>query len=378
MRSVSSKSFACNTRHYPRSRQILCPPIDRAHPHPRPRSPLCSSLCSSKPSATPNRHHRINIQLQNSFGTSLAVACLILGCLTLYNFNSGEPIPEVNEVPVTADRASHLIQPNFPDFPDFDAMPVQQGYRGNLTAEQETKLRELWTVTLRVFGVEDHHKPDGVAETPDTASEADVSLNNHEKTKKKRMSIFRKKDKNRDSLDSLAEGSADDKYGQVKEFHDILESTSAESLRKAFWDMVKADHPDALLLRFLRARKWNVDKALVMLIATMKWRAVEMHVDDDVMMHGEGGALEDSRSSNSATKKEGEDFLAQLRLGKSFLHGVDKEGRPLCVVRVRLHRQGEQSERSLERYTVYVIETARLVLRSPVETAVSSSLKTEY
>lgn len=254
---------------------------------------------------------------------------------------------------------------------DFSAMPVQPGYRGNLTAEQEKKLRDLWIVALKVFGIEDHNQPDGAIETPDTASEADVALSNREKKRgKKRGSLFKRKDKDKDSNDIISTGTPEDKYGQVKEFHDVLETTPAESLRKAFWGMVKADHPDALLLRFLRARKWDVDRALVMLISTMKWRASEMHVDDDIIKHGEGGALEDSKSTDSATKKEGDDFLAQLRMGKSFLHGIDKQGRPLCIVRVRLHRQGEQSERSLEKYTVFVIETARLLLKRPVETAV--------
>ena len=102
-----------------------------------------------------------------------------------------------------------------------------------------------------------------------------------------------------------------------------------------------------------------------------------MHVDDDVMLNGEGGALKDSESDSRAARKEGENFLAQLRLGKSFLHGIDKDGRPLCIVRARLHKQGEQSEKSLERYTVYIIETARLLLRAPVETAVCSLSSTD-
>jgi len=118
-----------------------------------------------------------------------------------------------------------------------------------------------------------------------------------------------------------------------------------------------------------------VEKALVMLISTMHWRSQEMHVDDDVIKRGEGGAAEDAKSSDHGVKKEGEDFLAQVRLGKSYLHGIDKEGRPMCFVRVRLHKAGEQSEASLERYTVYVIETARLVLSPPVDTAVRSTLE---
>lgn len=137
--------------------------------------------------------------------------------------------------------------------------------------------------------------------------------------------------------------------------------------------MVKSDNPDGLLLRFLRARKWDIDKALVMMVSTMQWRAKEMHVDDSIVRDGEAAALDASASSDAAIKKEGEDFMAQLRLGKSYLHGTDKEGRPMCTVRVRLHKQGEQSEKSLERFTVHVLETARLLLVAPVDTAVGIS-----
>ena len=164
---------------------------------------------------------------------------------------------------------------------------------------------------------------------------------------------------------------SDDKYGQTKEFHEALASLKPSDLRTAFWSMVKHDHPDGLLLRFLRARKWDVEKALVMLVSTMHWRLQEMHVDDDVVRRGEAGALEDSKKGEKEVKKDGEGFIEQLRIGKSFLHGTDKEGRPVCVVKARLHHAGEQSETSLERYTVAVIETARLLLVPPIDTAVS-------
>ncbi|TVY46640.1 CRAL-TRIO domain-containing protein, partial [Lachnellula occidentalis] len=246
------------------------------------------------------------------------------------------------------------------------------GRVGNLTSEQEVKLKEFWVATLQVFGVmdQDADPVPAVSARSDTAS----SL---KKPKKKRFGMLRRNhDGDADSIASTDSGSKtpiaaadDDKYGQTKEFHDAIASLSPESLRAAFWSMVKHDHPDALLLRFLRARKWDVEKALVMMISTMRWRASDLHVDDDIMKNGELGSLEDANGNDAIRQKLGEGFLAQMRLGKSFLHGLDKGGRPMCFVRVRLHKQGEQSEESLERYTVFTIETARMLLAPPADTA---------
>jgi hypothetical protein len=271
---------------------------------------------------------------------------------------------------------------SLPETPAYSEMPIQAGHLGNLTAEQEVKLLSLWAITLKTFGVSGPIAAnDAEKETTAAGESADsvLTADPEKEKKKKRIPMFsRKHDKEKtgsgvdNGASSPGLSAADgDKYGQAKGFHDIIEKQTPEELRTAFWTMVKCDHPDALLLRFLRARKWDVEKALIMLISTMHWRSAEMLVDEDVIKRGEGGAQEDSKSSDKAVKKEGDDFLEQLRLGKSFLHGMDKEGRPLCIVRVRLHKPGEQTEKSMERYTVYVIETARLVLRPPVDTAVS-------
>jgi hypothetical protein len=271
------------------------------------------------------------------------------------------------------------------DSPYYTEMPIEQGHLGNLTPEQEIKLRELWAVTLKTFGVENPTRTTDAPALPsgDTSNDTDSIASGRDKKKKSRLSIFGKKNDANGSAGTTHDpnkhgGDEEDKYGQMKEFQQIVTTQSAESLRTAFWDMVKADHPDALLLRFLRARKWNIDRALVMMISTMSWRSKDMHVDDDIVKNGEGGALEDSSSSDKAVSQEGKDFLQQLKLGKSFLHGTDKEGRPLCFVRARLHHGGDQSEKSMERYTVYVIETARLALRTPVETAVSLASHSTY
>jgi hypothetical protein len=281
------------------------------------------------------------------------------------------------------------------------------GRPGNLTPEEEIKLREFWVAVFRVFGVveptpasEAANPANGYVETGETSTRTSIATTEEahartradtvgsEKQKKKRLGLFGRKKTSKTEEEGPATVSepatsgnaaapatgaaAEDKYDQTAQFKQALASQSPESLRTAFWSMVKHDHPDALLLRFLRARKWDVEKALIMLVSTMHWRSEEMHVDDDIMIHGEGSAVDRSKSTDPATKKEAEDFMAQVRMGKSFLHGLDKDGRPICFCRVRLHQKGQQSETSLERYTVYLIETARLLMPPPVDTAVSS------
>jgi hypothetical protein len=59
------------------------------------------------------------------------------------------------------------------------------------------------------------------------------------------------------------------------------------------------------------------------------------------------------------TKDEG--FLTQLRLGKSYLHGVDIHERPICLVRTRLHHSSDQQPEAIERFTVWEMETACVV-----------------
>lgn len=254
---------------------------------------------------------------------------------------------------------------------------IPPGRPGNLTSEQEESLRKLWALVLRICNVGEGELDHDLPHIQARSASSELAT---EKAKKKKPSFFSRRGNiasHTETADSpISEVAAagnpdfDDKYGQNKQFHETIARQSPESIRDTIWSMVKHDDPDALLLRFLRARKWDVDKALVMLISTMNWRAMEMHVDDDIMKHGEAAAVEAETSGDELSKKLGHGFLAQMRMGKSFLHGSDKEGRPICFVRVRLHRQGEHAEEALERNTVYIIETARMLLRPPIDTAV--------
>lgn len=263
------------------------------------------------------------------------------------------------------------------------SMLVQEGRVGNLTAEQNDKLREMWVATLRVFGKTKSAEVDaveaevecGVTKTG-SADTLQVPGSGTNPPIKKRGRLSRMLTRTKSDLSEAGSESSlkmttsqtppsvsdvtddTDKYSQTAEFKEALATQTPQELRDQFWSMVKADHPDGLLLRFLRARKWDVQKALVMMVATMHWRGKEMDVEK-IVQEGELGALENGD----------EQLMSQFRKGKSILHSTDLDGRPVCIVRSRLHRPAEQTPLVMERYTVHVMETCRMMLRGPVDTA---------
>ncbi|KAF9897112.1 hypothetical protein BX616_006164, partial [Lobosporangium transversale] len=91
---------------------------------------------------------------------------------------------------------------------------------------------------------------------------------------------------------------------------------SSAEYHTAFWEFVQSEHPDTTILRFLRARKWNVEKAMEMLILALEWR-ITMGVDEVV------------REGEEALEAKYPGFLDQLKNGKVIFRGHDRQGRPL-------------------------------------------------
>ncbi|KAK6542293.1 hypothetical protein TWF694_006253 [Orbilia ellipsospora] len=155
-------------------------------------------------------------------------------------------------------------------------------------------------------------------------------------------------------LFEVCDGTAVGKFTQTKELKTILDRQTGDELRLAYWQAVKYDNPDALILRFLRARKWDVEKAITMMLTTIHWRSQTMHLEDIVK---KGECLEDAG------------FMHQLRAGKSYIHGRDKENRVVCYVPARLHKPSDQSAESLEQFTVWLMETTRIVHQESADTS---------
>lgn len=247
------------------------------------------------------------------------------------------------------------------------------GFLGNITKAQEASLQTLWSVLLKAAESSLSNEPSNGC-TEEHSSPAPPQ---------RRLSLLGRTQSNV-SEKTITSPSTPYQQNIIKYLGELgagvtesdairqaLAQITPAELRMGVLDFLKHDHPDAVLLRFLRARKWDVPKAFAMLMGAVVWRVKEMHVDEDVMAKGELHAMKQTHNQASKSEqKAGNDFLAQLRMGKSYVHGVDRTGRPIVVVRVRLHKPGAQSEESLERYIVHAIESVRLTLAPPIETAV--------
>jgi hypothetical protein len=192
---------------------------------------------------------------------------------------------------------------------------TDSGTLGNLTSEQELKLQQAWIHLLRLCGTDlegltDRH--------PDRSSQFLQHLN--------------------------------DKIKPATEFQYSL------------WRFIVNDHPDATVLRFLRARKWDVEAAMEMLVSAVNWRE-ETNIDEKIIWTGEGVAL---KTPPSKTENE---FLDQWRSGKSYARGSDRENRPIYVVRVKLHDPKTQGPEAMETYILHSIESLRLLARAPNDRA---------
>ncbi|CDO94331.1 unnamed protein product [Kluyveromyces dobzhanskii CBS 2104] len=140
--------------------------------------------------------------------------------------------------------------------------------------------------------------------------------------------------------------------------HDALKELKPEEIKSNLWSMLRVDYPDNLLLRFLRARKWDTDKTLNMLAYSLRWRLKEAN-PDDVIRRGELGAYEDKKSG----------YIKNIELRKAVIHGYDRLGHPIVYVRPRKHLSSDQTEEEMQQYSLLIIEQARLFLKEPTDAA---------
>ncbi|KAF9912333.1 hypothetical protein BX616_010332 [Lobosporangium transversale] len=229
--------------------------------------------------------------------------------------------------------------------------PPGTGYINCLTPEQKKALKEVWSI---IFSIADS----GEAAVPvemvrEAEQEAQTSSGSQTATTQAaaKAGWFSGNKAAKAEQDAKAAG-----YGSGMAKVTLADlGLSVDKLRPILWDNAMGDHPDSLLLRFIRARKWNVPNALNMLFKAFKWR-----LDEDIPAV--------KYSTDVALNEQYPKFFEQLEMGKFYIHGTDVDNRIVAYLNVRLHHPNDQPAKTLEKLTIYVMECGRVLLEHPVET----------
>lgn len=215
------------------------------------------------------------------------------------------------------------------------------GYLGNLSEVQEFRLKEAYLALLIAIG----------GAPPDTKVGVPFPKNVTEQPVKHSRFSLRPSQSVPVEPYSIAECTT-----ELKAALKGLKPTETQEVWRA---ACRSDHPDSLMLRFLRARKWDTPKALAQFGDTLYWRENGWNIAQ-LLEQGEEYFI---------TEKPDPGFIEQYKSGKVTLHGHDKQGRPLVFIHVAKHDPKAQSEEAMERYTLNIIENARLCLSQDVNTA---------
>lgn len=190
------------------------------------------------------------------------------------------------------------------------ATPSLAGHVGHLDDKQADMLKKLWIKLFDLF------------KQPGDPNSKPAPKKPVEEAPKKSGGFFSRGKKEPETQQEYFIGATTDPQWLSLPLEKAIPLIPGTELRRTFWNMVATDNPDAVCLRFLRARKWDLDAAYNMLINTLRWRLV-MRVDDLIAL-GETGIRDELESHK---KGLGEQFTWNLNSGKACLGGPDKQGR---------------------------------------------------
>ncbi|RKP03436.1 hypothetical protein CXG81DRAFT_17058 [Caulochytrium protostelioides] len=122
------------------------------------------------------------------------------------------------------------------------------------------------------------------------------------------------------------------------------------SLFDVLYHCIDIDHPDSLMLRFLRARKWEVPQAVEMLLDCLVWR---FHFGIAELMRDPEALLPEW----------------ELASGKTYVYGVDKAGRPCFMIHIKHHDKSKSQLIDSQRLCAYQMEVGRLCMTGDSEAA---------
>lgn len=232
---------------------------------------------------------------------------------------------------------------------NIDGEDVLEGYRGNLTPDQQRLLREMYKRLNDLF--EQNKERSEELERmggPNAATQNKPKKDNKGKKDDEAGKDIPKDDKAKEEAK---------KQEEMRDLRAMMDTYGGPYLRRALWEFVKHDNPDSGVLRFLRARKWDIDRALAMLCAALKFR-FEMDVEG-IIRKGEAGIDEPG-------------FLNQFRRGISYIKGnSDYPGEyPIYFIHVARHFTNAQKHETLQKFVLLAMENARQLTTPPYEKAI--------
>ncbi|KXS19710.1 CRAL/TRIO domain-containing protein [Gonapodya prolifera JEL478] len=239
------------------------------------------------------------------------------------------------------------------------------GHVNNLSKDQERSLRRFWARILSELSDKDGDlagysladDDDGApsAKAMRTSSSISATSNVSSGSRNGVGTTDPDEDESDDEFHDALEGpvfTEEDKAGieKTKEFIDPGADATRDQMLQELYYSCGFDDADVMVLRFLRARKWDISKAYIMITNAIKWR-----LKSDVK-----GLLE-----------KGESFIgfSSLEKGKGYyLPVTDKLGRPVVCVHVARHHKNDPLIET-ERFTIWEMETGRQILKYPAEAA---------
>jgi len=221
------------------------------------------------------------------------------------------------------------------------------GHINNLSDEQEEKLKGIWKKFFSLVGDASDGSPADLAASGGAHSKAQHlpsrgGEDNTGVTPKEARDGGADKDKNK------GQASAEE---EARGANELVQEEGGDGLHDGFWQFAAPEDPDALMLRFLRARGWDVEQAFSMLASTIKWRK-DTRVAEDIIAPGEEGLCK-----LPGVKKN-------LESNKCYFHGTDRQGCPVIYARAKTHKASTQTNEEMLKYIVYQMETSRTLIPS--------------
>ncbi|EGW30555.1 uncharacterized protein SPAPADRAFT_157743 [Spathaspora passalidarum NRRL Y-27907] len=147
------------------------------------------------------------------------------------------------------------------------------------------------------------------------------------------------------------------KVTSCKTLHSCFPHYDPKVIHRALNKGTRNDLCDNQVLRFVRARKWDVDKAITMFFKSLDWR-VNISKADRLLQEGDVPSYFNGKDKL---------FVKGMQRCKAWIKGTDRNNNPLFIIEVRKQLISESESEQNQKFFVTFIEWARLFVREVSE-----------